>query len=62
MDVINSSTGKLVHVFETERDKIRCIRLLASRGDRLYLLAEEESKQGSLTTPSRIVHVSISPS
>ncbi|KAJ3343384.1 hypothetical protein HDU93_008749 [Gonapodya sp. JEL0774] len=39
VDVINSETGKIVHVFETKKDKIRGLSLL-------FLLAEEE-KDGS---------------
>ncbi|KAJ3293461.1 hypothetical protein HK104_004432 [Borealophlyctis nickersoniae] len=42
VDVINSETGKIVHVFETKKDKIRSLELLVSKGDRLFLLAEED--------------------
>ncbi|KAI8927096.1 hypothetical protein BC831DRAFT_399103 [Entophlyctis helioformis] len=49
VDVINSLTGKIVHVFETKKDKIRSLRLLVARGGRLYLLAEEE-KDGNRTS------------
>ncbi|KAI8913571.1 citron-like protein [Gorgonomyces haynaldii] len=42
VDVINSHTGKIVHVFETKKDKIKQLGLLTSRDSTLYLLAEEE--------------------
>jgi hypothetical protein len=42
VDVIDSATGKIVHVFETKRDKIRSLRLLVGRDHVLYLLAQEE--------------------
>ena len=42
VDVISSITGKIVHVFETKKDKIRSLGLLLARGSQLYLLAEEE--------------------
>eukprot|EP00842_Homolaphlyctis_polyrhiza_P006070 jgi/Hompol1/6464/HPOL_003551-RA len=42
VDVINSNTGKIVHVFETKRDKIQNLKLLVARGGKLYILAEEE--------------------
>ncbi|KAH6572221.1 hypothetical protein BASA60_006722 [Batrachochytrium salamandrivorans] len=48
VDVINSVTGKMVHVFETKRDKIRSLELLVARGNKLYLFAEEE-KDGNRT-------------
>lgn len=48
VDIINSTTGKIVHVFETKKDKIRSLSLLVARGPLLYLLAEEE-RQGART-------------
>jgi hypothetical protein len=42
VDVISTDSGKLVHVFETKRDKIRSLSLLSCKGQRLFLLAEEE--------------------
>lgn len=42
VDVIDTATGKIVHVFETKKDKIRQLRLLVARGSQIYLLAEEE--------------------
>lgn len=42
VDVIDSHSGRIVHVFETKKDKIRSLRLLAGRGNQIYLLAEEE--------------------
>nr|KAJ3422933.1 Mitogen-activated protein kinase kinase kinase kinase 3 [Polyrhizophydium stewartii] len=48
VDVINSLTGRIVHAFETKRDKIRSLSLLVARNTKLFLLAEEE-KDGSRT-------------
>jgi hypothetical protein len=42
VDVIDSRTGRIVHVFETKKDKIRELKLLVARGNQVYLLAEEE--------------------
>jgi hypothetical protein len=42
VDVIDSRSGRIVHVFETKKDKIRSLRMLVSRQNLLYLLAEEE--------------------
>ena len=42
VDVIDSRTGRIVHVFETKKDKIRSLRLLVAHGSLIYLLAEEE--------------------
>ena len=42
VDVIDSHTGRIVHVFETKKDKIRSLRLLVARDYQIYLLAEEE--------------------
>ncbi|KAJ1566316.1 hypothetical protein HK405_010290, partial [Cladochytrium tenue] len=39
--VINGTTSKTVHVFETKREKIKSLQLLSCRGSRLFLLAEE---------------------
>ncbi|RKO86227.1 citron-like protein [Blyttiomyces helicus] len=49
VDVINRESGKIVHVFETKKDKIRALELLVCRGDKLFLLAEEE-KDGMKTS------------
>jgi hypothetical protein len=46
VDVINANTGKIVHVFETKRDKIKKLDILACRGNRLYVTALEE-KEGA---------------
>jgi hypothetical protein len=42
VDVIDAYSGRIVHVFETKKDKIKSLRLLVSRDNLLYLLAEEE--------------------
>lgn len=42
VDVIDVRNGRIVHVFETRRDKIRALRMLVSRGGRVFLVAEEE--------------------
>ncbi|KAJ3312761.1 hypothetical protein HDV04_002725 [Boothiomyces sp. JEL0838] len=42
VDVVYSPTGKIVHVFETKKDKIRSLKLLVARNHQIYLLAEEE--------------------
>ncbi|KAJ3274129.1 hypothetical protein HDV01_003412 [Terramyces sp. JEL0728] len=42
VDVVYSPTGKIVHVFETKKDKIRSLKLLVARNQQIYLLAEEE--------------------
>ena len=57
VDVINSVTGKMVHVFETKKDKIRSLELLVARGNKLYLFAEEE-KDGSRTAAVILIEVS----
>ncbi|KXS17781.1 hypothetical protein M427DRAFT_96657, partial [Gonapodya prolifera JEL478] len=54
VDVINSETGKIVHVFETKKDKIRGLSLLVCKGNKLYLLAEEE-KDG--TRSASVIHI-----
>ena len=43
MDVIHKETSKIVHVFETKRDKIKSLALLACQHPFLCLEAEEES-------------------
>ncbi|KAI8593344.1 kinase-like domain-containing protein [Geranomyces variabilis] len=57
VDVINSDTGKIVHVFETKRDKIRSLGLLVCKGEKLFLLAEEE-KDGMKTASIILIEVS----
>ncbi|KAI8897486.1 CNH domain-containing protein [Globomyces pollinis-pini] len=42
VDVIHTNTGKIVHVFETKKEKIRSLCHLVSRSNQVYLLAEEE--------------------
>ena len=42
IDVIDINTGKIIHVFETKREKIRGLKFLVARDNLLYLLAEEE--------------------
>lgn len=42
VDVISCETGKIVHVFETRRDKIKSLGLLVSKNEKLFLMAEEE--------------------
>ncbi|TPX67349.1 hypothetical protein SpCBS45565_g03850 [Spizellomyces sp. 'palustris'] len=57
VDVINSETGKIVHVFETKRDKIRSLNLLVCKGEKLFLLAEEE-KDGMKTASIILIELS----
>ncbi|KAJ3083932.1 hypothetical protein HK102_000828 [Quaeritorhiza haematococci] len=59
VDVINSETGKIVHVFETKKDKIRSLELLVCKGHKLFLLAEEE-KDGQKS--ASIIHILLEPS
>lgn len=42
VDVINVETGKIVHVFETKKDRIKSINLLVCRHKTLLLIADEE--------------------
>lgn len=56
VDVINTSTGKIVHVFETKKDKIRSLSLLVAQGKMLYLLAEEE-RDGAKTAAIILVEL-----
>ncbi|KAJ3057492.1 hypothetical protein HK097_004013 [Rhizophlyctis rosea] len=42
VDVISSETGKIVHIFETKKDKLRSLELLVSKSNKLFLLADEE--------------------
>ena len=44
VDIINSHTGKIVHVFETQREKIRELKLLVCRENQFYLIAQEEKE------------------
>ncbi|TPX36540.1 hypothetical protein SmJEL517_g01390 [Synchytrium microbalum] len=46
VDVVNADSGKVVHVFETKKDKIRSLNLLVCRRNKLFLLAEE-GQEGS---------------
>jgi hypothetical protein len=56
VDVINTITGKIVHVFETKKDKIRSLSLLVAQGKQLYLLAEEE-RDGAKTAAIILVEL-----
>jgi len=43
-------TNKIVHVFETKKDKIRSLKHLLSKGNRIYLMAEEEKEAGHVAS------------
>ncbi|KAJ3039783.1 hypothetical protein HDV00_011910 [Rhizophlyctis rosea] len=49
VDVINSESGKIVHIFETKKDKLRSLELLVSKSNKLFLLTDEE-KDGVKTS------------
>lgn len=49
VDVINIDTGKIVHVFETKKDRIKSLSLLVCRGSRLFLLAEEDKNSSVIS-------------
>ncbi len=42
VDIWSVETGKIVHVFETRKDRIKKLNFLMVRQNRLYMLAEEE--------------------
>ena len=42
VDVINTETGKIVHVFETKKDRIQSLNLLVCKDKKLILLAKED--------------------
>ena len=44
--------GKIVHIFQTKRERIRGLHLLASHRDRVYMLAEEEVGQVADKVPT----------
>lgn len=56
VDVWSIETGKIVHIFETKKDRIRSLNLLSCKENRLYMLAEEE-KDGNKT--SSIIQISL---
>ncbi|KAJ3123796.1 Mitogen-activated protein kinase kinase kinase kinase 3 [Nowakowskiella sp. JEL0407] len=41
VDIVNHRSGKIVHVFETSRSKIKGFEFLFAKGNRLFLLAED---------------------
>ncbi|RKP21189.1 hypothetical protein ROZALSC1DRAFT_11709 [Rozella allomycis CSF55] len=42
VDVWSAETGKIVHIFETKKNRIRSLKLLSCKGDRLFMLADED--------------------
>ncbi|KAJ1557891.1 hypothetical protein HK096_004769, partial [Nowakowskiella sp. JEL0078] len=52
VDIVNHETGKIVHVFETSKSRIRELSFLLSKSNKLFLLAEEE--RDSMKTSSII--------
>lgn len=44
---ILSTSGRILHMFETARDKIRSLELLCSRSSKLYVSALEEREDYS---------------
>ena len=47
VDVLSTTTGKILHMFETARDRIRSLELLCSRSSKLYVSALEEREDYS---------------
>ncbi|KAL7750289.1 hypothetical protein RI367_004462 [Sorochytrium milnesiophthora] len=49
LDVWNVHTGKVVHIFETKKDRVRGLYLLRGKEGRVYLQSEEIGKDGQST-------------
>ncbi|KAI8814315.1 CNH domain-containing protein [Cladochytrium replicatum] len=54
VNIVDASTRKVVHVFETKREKVLALRLLGCVENRLFLLVEEE-KDGNWS--SSVIHI-----
>lgn len=61
VDVIQIDTGKIVHVFETKKDKIKALNLMACREGKLFLLADEERDNKSCWSVIAISTDAITP-
>ncbi|KAI9008377.1 hypothetical protein BC832DRAFT_530362 [Gaertneriomyces semiglobifer] len=48
LDVISLPSGKIMHVFETKRDKIKGLHLLVCKEGRVFVMAEEERDGGAV--------------
>jgi hypothetical protein len=56
VDVWSIETGKIVHIFETKRDRIRSLNLLSCKENKLYMMAEEEKENVKTSSIIQITH------
>ena len=56
VDVWSIELGKVVHIFETKKDRIRCLNLLSCKENKLYMMAEEEKDNVKTSSIIQITH------